>query len=306
MHNKRQMEVVFLTTFADYSYRSIPAIAQMADDLAIRLTIVHSLSDRRDPSAAAEARAQLESFFPEADAYADCERRLTYGDPVDAVRHLQETQPVDLVIAPAADPLGLPRIGHRSLRARLIRQCCVPLWTIGRQTDPSLLRTRARHVACWVDFDDSDWRHVAYALEYARKLEASLNILHALPATDENLLFAGERPLTEEVAIRELRKRIGWAPVPLHFHVAVDSSSRAQARLLQRSGAGILFIGDKRPHWDWRLSRKPRLLDECICPVICVPVDIPTPIWDLEPETSTVAATGALQFVIHDSVGAAQ
>src|SRR5215475_13894553 len=129
MQNSRPLEIVFLTNFADYSYRCIPAVAQMADDFAVRLTIVHALCGGPDPSNEAEACAQLESFFPEADLYGECRRVLMHGHPIEVIQRLGETQPVDLVIAPAADPLGLPRIGHKSLRARLMRQCGVPVWT---------------------------------------------------------------------------------------------------------------------------------------------------------------------------------
>jgi hypothetical protein len=280
LQNTRPLEIVFLTNFADYSYRSIPAIAQMADDFAVRLTIVHTICGAHDAGAEADARAQLASFFPEADLYTYCRRILMGGHPVEAVQYLREMQPVDLVIAPASDPLGLPRIGHRSLRARLMRECGVPVWTISRRTDIEKVRAVPRRVACWVDFDDCDLHHFEFALEYAWKLDLPLHILHTLPPADEAMIFAQGRPLHANAVLSELRKRIGRSPVPLHCHVA-ESGWRATEKLIRRCGADIVFVADRGPLWNSWLPSKHSLLDNCPCPAVCVPSNLQIPVWNL-------------------------
>lgn len=288
MQNTRPLELVFLTNFADYSYQSIPAIAQMADDFAVHLTIVHTMEGERE--ICDDAYLKLQSFFSEADLYADCTRRLMDGDPVQAVQRLMETQPVDLVIAPAADPLGLPRIGHRSLRARLMRKCGVPLWTIGRRTLPDKLRRSPRKIACWIDFEDPHLHHFAYALEYAWKLDVPLHILHPLPEIHEGALLVRGQPLHEEGAIREMRKRIGWSPVPLQYHVAEATGRRARTKLVEKSCADIVFLADQVSDWGSWLASKPALLDDCNCPVVCVPEQLRVPVWSLEHERRRPAA----------------
>jgi hypothetical protein len=107
----RPLEVVFLTSFADFSYHSIPAIAQMADDFRMRLTLLHATRDRTPTE---DDRAKLESFFPEADSYLHCRRLVMEGGPVEAVKRLPLVDPVDLLVAPTSDPLGLPRFWHPS------------------------------------------------------------------------------------------------------------------------------------------------------------------------------------------------
>lgn len=294
MRNTRPLEVVFLTSFTDYSHRSIPAIAQMADELSIRLTIVHALCGApRNGCAEAQAEAQLYSFFPEADLYTVCTRRLMPGTPIEAVKQLRETQEVDLVIAPAADPLGLPRIGHRSLRARLLRECGIPLWTIGRRTDPVKLRTPVRNVACWIDLEDDNLRHFAYALEYSWKLDVPLHILHAVPEVNEGVLAAIGRPLHEDGAIDEIRKRVGWSPVPLQYHVAPGSGSKARKTLMDDCCADVVFVADRPPVLGTWLPLKPRILDDCACPVICIPSQLQVPVWNLEHERRRVPAEAA-------------
>ena len=42
MQSTRPFEILFLTDFSNASYRSIPAMAQMADELDIRITLLHA------------------------------------------------------------------------------------------------------------------------------------------------------------------------------------------------------------------------------------------------------------------------
>lgn len=286
MKTSQPLEVLFLTNFTDYSYQSIPAIAQMADDFVIHLTIAHVIPSTANPSAEAQARTQLMSFFPEADYYAGTERCLLRGNPVEALLRLAHSQPVNLLIAPAADPLGLPRIGHRSLRLRLMRECGLPVWTIGRRTDVSKLRRPAKNVACWMDFRDPNLNHFAYALEYSHKLNLPLHILHALPEVNEGTMIPDGWPLREEGAIQELKKRIGWSfTMPLSFHVTDEPGARAGQKLIRESGADIVFIAGRQPYWNWMPLPKPPMLDACDCPVVCIPAELRVPVWNLELES---------------------
>lgn len=278
MLESRPLEVVFLTNFTDYCYRSIPAIAQMADDFAIRLTIAYAGAGNLRAS---EDKTKLERFFPEADAYPESRRLLMRGDLVDAVIRLSNSQPVDLLIAPAADPLGWPRIGHRSLRTRLLRQANLPLWTVGRPTRPSKLRCSPAKVGCWVDFHPGWQNHIAFAREYARATGASLHIFHALPEVHEGMHVQEGQPLFRDGVVEAVTQAIGPSPVAVHFHVADRDGRWSRAKLIDRSGVDVVFVSDVKwnlPAW---LAPKPRLLNECVCPVVHVPVDTEVPVWRL-------------------------
>ncbi|MEZ5288868.1 MAG: universal stress protein [Vicinamibacterales bacterium] len=153
----RPFEVVFLTNFSNLCFRAIPSLAQMSDDIDMRLTIVHAAGETADTR---PLENNLRNFFSEADAFSRCRRILERGTPVDAVQRLATRQPIDLVVAPAGDPLGMPRIGHRSLRSRLVRECPAPVWTHG----PAALHRRGvrrpRRVACVVEEGHSSRTHL--------------------------------------------------------------------------------------------------------------------------------------------------
>src|SRR5262245_15250579 len=127
MFKPQPLDVLFLTDFSDYCFRSIPAIAQMAGALEIRLTLMHVYNPARCSQAKAEA--QIHSFFPEADRYAACHRIAVPGTLMDAVERHLKVWPVNLIVAPASDDIGLPRVGRRCKRSHLIRKNGVPVWT---------------------------------------------------------------------------------------------------------------------------------------------------------------------------------
>ena len=276
MVETRPLEVVFLTNFTDFSYRSIPAIAQMADDFAMRLTIVYATMNRT-PSV--EDRTKLDSFFPEADAYPRCRRMTLKGNPVDAVRRLSLMHPVDLLIAPAADPLGLPRFWHRSLRARLLRELRIPLWSMDRRTRPEMLRKAPKRVGCWIDFHRGWANHAAFAREYAAAAGAELHILHTLPEICDGTVAPESQPLCKSGVIETVTRAIGPTAKPAQFHVAENDGRRARTNLLKKSGVDIVFAPDIDSKLPWPLAPNPRLMNESVCPVVHVPVDTPVPAW---------------------------
>jgi hypothetical protein len=271
------LEVVFLTSFSDFCYRSIPAIAQMADDFAMRLTIMHTTSS---PTPSVEDRMKVESFFPEADAYAYCRRMTVQGDPVDALRRLSLKLPVDLVIAPASDPLGLPRFWHQSLRARLLRELQIPLWTMDRHTKPDKLRKPPRRVGCWIDFHPRWTRHIAFASEYARAVGAELHILHALPEVTDGMVPMRDQPLTANAVADAVRQVIGRSAVT-QMHLSENDSRGTRKRLVEKSEVDLVFVADTKPQMPFWLAPNPRLMNECACPVVYVPVDTMVPVWSL-------------------------
>ena len=294
MLETRTLEVVFLTNFTDFCYRSIPAIAQMADDFSMRLTIVYTTLDRT-PSI--EDRTKLESFFPEADAYPRCRRMVMKGDPVDAVKRLGMVHPVDLLIAPAADPLGLPRFWHPSLRARLMRETRVPLWTIDRRTDPAKLRKVPQRVGCWIDFHRGWMNHIAFAREYAGAMGAEFHILHALPEMSDGMLVHDERPLTRAGVVDLVTRTIAPLAVPTHFHVADNDGRRTRTKLIAETGMDVVFAAEPRPLLPSWLTPKPRLMNECVCPVVHVPVGTQVPAWRMAKERSLPVAEPMFSMV---------
>ena len=81
MNAMRPFEVLFLTNFSDLCFRAIPAVAQMSDELDLRLTIMHAAPASAD---APGLEDNLRNFFPEADHFSACRRLLERASVADA------------------------------------------------------------------------------------------------------------------------------------------------------------------------------------------------------------------------------
>ncbi len=286
MTEPRPLEVVFLTNYTDFCYRTIPALAQMADDFKVRLTILHASGDRVPTD---EDRTKLASFFPEADSYPNCRRTVMKGSPLEAVHRLLLIHPIDLLAAPASDPLGLPRFWRPAFRARLMRETRLPLWTIDRRTDLTKLRGTPHRIGCWIDFHRGWANSLTFAGAYAEATGAELHILHALPDISEGMLAVpgdtGSRPLHPKGIVDSVTRAASTFRVPTRVHIAENDRRRTQTRLIADARLDLLFSGDPNPalpHW---LAPRPRLMTDCVpCPVIHIPVDTEVPVWRLHRE----------------------
>ncbi len=279
-------EILFLTNFSDYCYQVIPSIAQLVDKLPVRLTLMHVYDPVR--TTAAQAAEPLRSFFPEADRYRVCSRVVVAGPVVEAVRRHVAERPVHLIVAPASDPIGIPRIGDRSLRAQLIDACGVPLWTMGRGLQQGRLPQPVRNVACWLDFHADRHRHLAFAVEFARGLGARLHVLRGLPAVDEGLLMPPghpDRALHPDHAAEELAAMCDRASIDADVHVGQGDGRRTMIQLLARCDADLVFLrSEERLVSRWLgLGVGLRLGDRTPCPSIHISDRPRVPAWRLEP-----------------------
>ncbi|MEQ1886462.1 MAG: universal stress protein, partial [Bryobacteraceae bacterium] len=284
MQWRKPLGVVFLTNFSDACFRAIPWVAQMADDVTIHLTIAHSY----DPQTTrrADVEGMLSSFFPEADHFSCTSRVAMPGDPLNLLRKLEESMDVDLVICPASDDLGMPRIGHRSLRARILHECGFPLWTIGRHAEAARLKEPVKNVACWVDADQQTPVHLKLAMAYAAALDAQLHVLHLVPEIHEGsiaLPTLEERPLHEDGARRVIEGLVARAPKPPQVHVASGSGSRTRKKLVKECGADLVFATiDRFSLTDWIRSDIDRV-DRHHTPTVCVSSLAASREWNLLP-----------------------
>jgi hypothetical protein len=289
------LEVVFLTNFSDTAFRTIPAIAQMADDIDVNLTIVHAYDSKKQRHA--DVETALHSFFPEADRYSGTTRRALPGTPVDVLRRVRDSQPVDLVVCPASDLLGLPRPTHRSLRARILREIGVPVWTIGRGIDPLKLLKPVQNVGCWMDFDSGSLGHVELAAEYAAKVNARLHLFYVTPEIHEGVILpvVPDRALHPDGVRNYFQNRLGHLALQPEIHMTARQG-RAMAKLTKSTEADVLFTSvSTRPLFSGFQN-----VDACPCPAICVGRKFTPQTWNLKPGSSakhkaTALALHALQ-----------
>lgn len=268
MHaTRRPFDVLFLTNFSESCFKAIPALAQMCDAIEMRLTILHTY---QEASRLRELESDLRSFFPEADDYGCCRRVLSPGSPLDGVRRMQAEGHVDLVVAPAGDPLGLPRVGHRSLRSQLMTSDGTPMWTIGNGTPSRRLVRPARSVACCLELGRKGRVHLKLACQYARAMHASLHVIQVMPEIHEGnlLLLATADPFDDACAAADVRRFGGGdAPEP---EVHVTDRTRL-AELLARRDIDVVFLDANR--WirrSWFAPRIDRLADRLPCAAVYV------------------------------------
>ncbi len=286
----RPFEVLLLTNFSDACFRTIPVLAQMGDEVEMHLTIAHAVGDaRRDRG---ELEPKIRSFFPEADHYASCRRVVVPGRPVEAIRRIQVEHPVDLVVAPAGERLGLPRFGHVSLRSRIVGQTGLPLLTFGPAVPRRRLGRPTMTVACCVEPDRVGGAHLRLAATYARRLNAALHVVQVLGDVSEASLtdLPYVQPLTGVEALRLLRRSGVFAAFPPEVH----TTSRGRlAAVLGAVDADVVFLDAER--WttrQWLLARVDPLVDAMPCPAVCVSGSRADLRWDL-PQNMSRAARGA-------------
>jgi hypothetical protein len=293
MVRPRPFDVLFLTNFSDSCFRAIPALAQLGDDIDMRLTIVHAIGSGADDRGQLEPK--IRSFFPEADLYTSCRRMLVPGTPLDAVRHIRSERPVDLVVAPAGDPLGLPRVGHTSLRARLVRESGAPVLTLGRGAMAGRLVRPTRTVTCCIEMGSSARAHLRLAGEYARTLGATLHVVQVLPDIDDGslVMLADAEPFTEDYVTRQLRRAGACLPDEIVLH----SSTRDRLpRLLTQCNADVAFLdGTRWMHRRWFTARMSSIVDALPCPAVCVDGAYDDLEWHL-PRNPARAARAAFAF----------
>lgn len=283
MSRRRPLEAVFLTRCSVPCFQVTPAIAQLADDLDLRLTILHAFNPERERRRDVETR--LRSFFPEADSFHDCRRVAREGSVFDAVQGLAGEQSIDLLIAPPTDPLRLPSL-MPSLRAELLSQLGTLLWTAGPAVLPAKLRRRPRNIACWVDFSTGEDGYVPtlrVAARHAEALDAQLHILYLPPDILEGSLRPPSVPLHADEVLKALQTHLPSSlPRP---EIWLESGSlRPLPELLRRCDADLLVAGSEQAMvsawWGLGGQRLDSRLRAARCPILCVgQAGVRVPLW---------------------------
>lgn len=259
-------DVLFLTNFSDACFRATRAVAQMIDEVDGRLTILHVRNGEKEPKHA--AMEKLHSFFPEADHFRDTRRVLAEGDVLSAVAEVS-SRGIDYVVAPVPIRFGLPRPGHQSTRASLLREYSAQIWTTGKNTEPAKVGAPARNVACLFDAESRNNHHVRRAHDYASEIGARLHLLHSVSEVYEGTLTESPFPLNEE-EITALVPFVGKRR-NTEIHITAGDGHRAIVDLLRVCDADVLFLNERQAV-DKRLFgvAMSRIVHYAPCPTICV------------------------------------
>lgn len=268
---KPPLELLFLTNFSAACFHATRAVAQLADDLELRLSILYAYDPRLEERRAAQEK--LDSFFPEADRFRVCQRILAEGDVIAAVSRLQQSRRIDLVVAPVPDRIGLPRLWHRSIRARLLADCGLSVFTLGRRTDFRKLGGAPKNIACWLDFESPAPHNLTVAWNFAATIGARLHLLHVLPDLSEGMIHPPNQPLHSKEVADTVRDQIDSTALLPEIHVSASSGSGSLLRMVRQVDADLLFISEEAAGGSSLFmlgSGMSRVVQEAPCPTICV------------------------------------
>jgi nucleotide-binding universal stress UspA family protein len=262
-----------LTDFSEACYQAIPAAAEWIDREHGALTILHvhggEAQQRRNAS------AKMQSFFAEADRYDSCERVLVEGQTIASItQYCQERKP-DLVFAPATQPAGLPRIFRKSLRAHLLKQAQVRIWTRGRKGNPSPSRCPSPDNVIYSVTGHDNWvQELRMAARAADFHNARFHVAWLTPHMEvsEGTTAADLRLGPPKVAMKQLLEEIEKMPVMPEIHRAIGDEHRDLRRLIQETNADLIFAGEKHVlKRSFGGSQFNADLDRLDCEVICFP-----------------------------------
>ena len=274
------MRLLLSTRFSESCFNAIPAVAQWMDDFASSLTIVHVYNPKKVHRA--DAQAQLNAFFAEADHYGGTRRVLLTGDePAKSIAMFLEQDQHDLLLCPATDQVGLPRPFHRSTRARLMHLTATPLWTIGASASGRSARSPQR-VGCMISRRSDSRRPLELAAQYAQFHGACLQLMYLVPEVDDGTIrntLTYNEPLSERAAARELGRLVDALSLTCEIYTARGVRSRSLADMVTRARTDLLFIGKsevlRRKLW---LPDLAGFTESAGCPVICVDHDRTQPL----------------------------
>lgn len=262
------MHILFATNFSDSCFRAIRAVAQLADEFDVRLTIAHGAPT------AFQGNRELQSFFAEADHYGNCRRISLPGAPREAISEWARERHFDLIVAPGSDRVGLPRPFHRSFRAALLRHAAAPIWTTSRGLEIADFRRAYRTVAVALDGWDGDLRHLRLAASFAEAVGAQLRLFTVIPAVNEGTLSTQAvmpQPLSSRRAMARIEEMLdGWRVAP-SVDLAIGSPERELPRLAARCDADVLFLTEAQSTSGFFVRGISRTVNRSPCAVVCVP-----------------------------------
>ncbi|WP_031498803.1 universal stress protein [Bryobacter aggregatus] len=269
---KTQKKLLFVTNFSEACFHAIPGPAEWVDREQGELTLLHVHAPGKRQGEIAGAR--LKSFFSEADHYAQCSRVLLAGDPVTEIVDYCRRENPELVFCPASQPLGFPRLFHRSMRAELVR-AGVRIWTRGRAEQLSPIASKPKNVS-YVMTGHPTWiEEASWAAELARSAGATLHIIYQTPWPEvhEGMVAADIRLEKPNVSLQELQRLEDQFGLRTSLHVTAGTRSRDLGRLLADCQTDLAVVGEKHAVRHTLFSSSINAeLERLHCEVVCLPV----------------------------------
>lgn len=201
-------------------------------------------------------------------------RVTAVGDPALKIAEFTRDNGIDLVMMPTHGHGLFRRLLLGSVTAKVLHDVHCPVWTAAH-AEKQHAQLLPRKILCALDGGEHDIILAKWAVEFARQLDATLQLLHVVRPVSDWLALESEQELQEELrttARTRIESRLKSAGLDLPLRVGVGEIVTAITEEARQEGAELIMVGRGAIHetlGDLR-SHVPAIIQRSPCPVISV------------------------------------
>jgi nucleotide-binding universal stress UspA family protein len=201
-------------------------------------------------------------------------RITAVGDPALKIAEFTRDNGIDLVMMPTHGHGLFRRLLLGSVTAKVLHDVHCPVWTAAH-AEKQHAQLLPRKILCALDGGEHDIILAKWAVEFARQLDATLQLLHVVRPVSDWLALESEQELQEELrttARTRIESRLKSAGLDLPLRVGVGEIVTAITEEARQEGAELIMVGRGAIHetlGDLR-SHVPAIIQRSPCPVISV------------------------------------
>jgi nucleotide-binding universal stress UspA family protein len=253
--------ILFPIDFSERCCGAVPFVEAMASRYRAKTTLLSAIPPfyygaMGDPSGGVvvdseellrDRQATLDSSLTKEFAHLRVERVAELGDPAQVITDFARTQDVDLIMMPTHGYGPFRSLLLGSVTAKVLHDVECPVWTAAHVAEAP----RGKHVACLnilcaVDGTPKSVALMKWAAELAMDSNATLRLVHVIPAMEGNLTRPMDREFEEELRL-EARQSIGRlqesAGVNVPLCVTAGDIAGCVREEARRHGADLVVIG---------------------------------------------------------------
>jgi len=202
-------------------------------------------------------RETVEAFLGPAVKEAPHEIAIRQGDPADTIARFARETSASLIVMPTRAHGRFRRFLLGSVTAKVLHDVDCPVLTgVHHETAPVFPGSDVHQIVCAVDTDEGFVPVIRGALEFSVLCNATLKVIHAVPAADETSGNRGEIELRKylfHTAEERLARLCREAEVDVKVLLAGGAVSTVVREAALREGADLVVIG--RGHTQRNLGR---------------------------------------------------
>jgi len=254
-------EILFPIDFSDACDQAAATVASVASRFGAGITVLHAegapLTDefgngtgRTSPSGSEIRDAstrEMNCFVARHFPSLAVKCVIQEGDPAQAIVALTDQHACDLVMMPTHGCSPFHQLVCGSVTAKVLHQASCPVWTSAHiQVTGPQSAVEYRVVICAVDRAPDSGDLLRWADWFARQYQATLKIIHVIPAFDETSQNCGELELGRfllKVARSDFQRLMEQAGVEKEFLLRGGDVPGRLAETARQQNADLLIVG---------------------------------------------------------------